>query len=225
MCSRPSRRWPTSAPKDLSRPDRRPAAGAWRRPDLRLHRAEPAGAAERHPLRARPAARPVRARNKEQRSGWLMRREIPKVKTSEGYKPMFEFMPVWDFYPDMSGQDIQQHGRLLHPRGDVALAGTSAVRPRGLLRHGHPVLPQRRGEGRQLQGPMEHETLLRAMGVKVNVNEQKADTQKYEIIVWHGPISGDVPARRPAWTSPRTRWQMRSTPRCGCSAVTSSSAT
>jgi hypothetical protein len=34
------------------------------------------------------------------------------------------------------------------------------------------------------------ETELRAMGVKVNVNEMKTETQKYEVIVWNGPISG-----------------------------------
>ena len=31
---------------------------------------------------------------------------------------------------------------------------------------------------------------LRAMGVKVNVNEMKTETMKYEVMVWHGPVDG-----------------------------------
>ena len=28
------------------------------------------------------------------------------------------------------------------------------------------------------------------MGVKVNVNEMKTETMKYEVMVWHGPVDG-----------------------------------
>jgi hypothetical protein len=50
------------------------------------------------------------------------------------------------------------------------------------------------------------EAELRTMGVKINVNEQKAETTKYEVIVWNGPVSGqflqmagvDVPEDRMA---------------------------
>ena len=112
----------------------------------------------------------------------------PKPKTLTTYMPHFEFLRCWDFYPDMSAKRIEdgdgyfvrkvmsrRQVRLLADREDffedVITSYLSA----------HTIGNYR---------PLEFETELRSMGVKVNVNEVKTETSKYEIIIWHGPIDG-----------------------------------
>lgn len=121
-------------------------------------------------------------------------------RVNESFKPMFEFLPVWDFYPDFSAKTF----------GTMDGYFTRTVMSRGQLRKladredffGDQI--RRYLMTRQVGNyrPQPFETELRAMGVKVNVNEQKAETSKYEVITWNGPISGsflqqagvDVPA-------------------------------
>lgn len=113
----------------------------------------------------------------------------PSVKKVKTYKPMFEFLPVWDFYPDMGAKIFQSMDgyftRVVMSRSQLLelckREDFFKTVIRSYLSHEGQVGNYK---------AMEHETLLREMGVRVNVNEQKPETQKYEIIVWHGPISG-----------------------------------
>ena len=103
------------------------------------------------------------------------------------YKPMFEFLPVWDFYPDMSAKTLNNMDgyftRVVMSRSQVrALANRPdffANVIKGYL--------QRNQQGNYKAQNFESE--LRSMGVKTNVNEQKSETNKYEVIVWYGPVS------------------------------------
>lgn len=112
----------------------------------------------------------------------------PMPVTATRYKPLFEFLPVWDFYPDMSAKTFAQMDgyftRVVMSRAQVrALAGRVdffADQIKTYLNR-NPV-------GNYKAQPFETE--LRAMGVKVNVNEMKSETSKYEVIVWNGPVSG-----------------------------------
>ena len=115
-------------------------------------------------------------------SGQVM--PMPKVD----YKPQFEFGSVWDWYPDMSAKTLESSDgyfwrkvmtrsqlRKLADRPDFMgdqIKKYLATHPTGNYR------------------PRTHETELRAMGVKVNVNELKSESSKFEALVWHGPISG-----------------------------------
>jgi hypothetical protein len=114
------------------------------------------------------------------------RQPAPKTKTI--YKPLFEFLPIWDFYPDMSAKTFTQMDgyftRVVMSRAQVRRL---ADRPDFFADQIKEYLNKHAvGNYR----PQLHEIELRAMGVKVNVNEMKSETMKYEVIVWHGPVSG-----------------------------------
>ena len=109
---------------------------------------------------------------------------IPQTK----YKPMYEFLPVWDFYPDMSAKTFAQMDgyftRVVMSRSQVrALADRADF-------FGDQIKKYLTRNSAGNYRPQPFETELRALGVKINVNEMKPETQKYEVIVWNGPVSG-----------------------------------
>lgn len=112
----------------------------------------------------------------------------PRVKI--GYKPQFDFLPVWDFYPDMSAKVLHQ-GDGYFTRVVMARSQVRALANRedffGEIIRGYLNRTQM-GNYR----PQPFETELRGMGVKVNVNEMKQETSKYEVIVWNGPVSAQM---------------------------------
>lgn len=116
-------------------------------------------------------------------------RGMPSVKTKTNYKPMFEFLKIWDFYPDMSAKTLDSSDgyftRVVMSRTQVReLAEREDFFKDQIKKY---LQDYRIGNYR----PQPFETELRAMGVKVNVNEVKAETSKYEIVVWHGQTSGE----------------------------------
>lgn len=118
----------------------------------------------------------------DQRSGQ------PVPMTSTRYKPQYDFLPVWDFYPDMSAKTLYAMDgyfvRKIMTRGQLR---DLAKRPDFF---GHIIKKYLADNSVGNFKPLEFETELRSMGVKINVNEQKTETSKYEILVWHGPVSG-----------------------------------
>ena len=113
----------------------------------------------------------------------------PKVTSKERFKPYMEFDTVWDIYPDMSAKTLDTMDgyfrRKVMTRSMVlALKKRMDFFPEQIDKYlkAYPVGNYR---------PMEFETELRALGVKVNVNEMKTETMKYEVMIWHGPLSGD----------------------------------
>jgi hypothetical protein len=112
----------------------------------------------------------------------------PTPKTRTAYKPQFEFLRVWDFYPDLSAKTFDSMD------GYFTRVVMSRAQVRDLARREDFFADQiteyltnhQMGNYR----PQPFETELRAMGVKVNVNEMKTETSKYEVIVWHGQTSG-----------------------------------
>ena len=115
-------------------------------------------------------------------SGQIM--PMPKV----AYKPQFEFGSIWDWYPDMSAKVLEASDghfwRKVLTRSQLRkLANRPDFFPKVIRNY---LASHETGNYR----PRIHETELRAMGVKVNVNELKSESSKYEVIVWHGPISG-----------------------------------
>jgi hypothetical protein len=113
---------------------------------------------------------------------------VPKPVKTGAYRPLFCFRPIWDFYPDMSAKTLDHMDgyftREVMSRHQVrALADRPDFFADVIKQYinAHQVGNYR---------PQEFETELRAMGVKINVNEMKTETMKYEILVWHGPIGG-----------------------------------
>lgn len=111
---------------------------------------------------------------------------MPVSKTQ--YKPQFEFLPIWDFYPDMSAKTFATMDghfiRLVMSRSQVRALANRGDFFGDMIRKYLSSNPN----GNYKAQPFETE--LRAMGVKVNVNEMKSETSKYEIIIWSGPVSG-----------------------------------
>ena len=104
------------------------------------------------------------------------------------FKPQYEFTPIWDFYPDMSAKTFTSMDghflRLVMSRSQVRkLAKRTDF-------FGKIIKDYLSGHQQGNYRAQPYETELRAMGVKINVNEMKVETQKYEIIVWHGPVDG-----------------------------------
>lgn len=112
---------------------------------------------------------------------------MPAPVTKDNYKPMFEFLPVWDFYPDMSAKTLTNMDgyfiRMVMSRSQVrALANRPDF-------FGDQIKTYLRNNAQGNFKAQPFETDLRAMGVKINVNDQKTETGKYQVIVWYGPVS------------------------------------
>lgn len=124
----------------------------------------------------------------QERTTWgmgPMGQMMPTTQTL--YKPQFEFLPVWDFYPDMSAKTFAQMDgyfiRLVMSRAQVrALANRPDFFGEIIRKH----LADKGGNYKEQQ----FESELRNMGVASIVNPAKADSGKYELTVWNGPVSG-----------------------------------
>jgi hypothetical protein len=112
----------------------------------------------------------------------------PAPQVSVRYKPQFEFLSVWDFYPDLSGKTLNDMDgyfrRLVMTRAQVRRLANRSDFFGGIIKNYLKMNPQ----GNYKAQAFEQE--LRGMGTKANVNDQKVEGNKYEIIVWHGPVSG-----------------------------------
>lgn len=107
------------------------------------------------------------------------------------YRPRFEFVPIWDYYPDMAAKTLaQMEGQfqrivmskhqliMLQQRPDffdTQIAEALRIAPNGNY--------VRRA----------YETELRSIGVQINVSE--TGRNKYEAVMWEGFVSADELAR------------------------------
>lgn len=121
---------------------------------------------------------------------WSDDDKMPMPKRIQAYKPFFEFTPVWDFYPDMAAKRLKEGSM----DGYFVRKVMSRQGLRGLAdRHDFMGDQIRKYLVIHPQGnyrPEWYESELRMMGVKANVNEQKAESTKYEVLIYHGPITG-----------------------------------
>jgi hypothetical protein len=111
---------------------------------------------------------------------------MPKAKTS--YKPMFEFVSIWDFYPDLTAKTFgSANGYFLRKVMSKSQVIKLKKRPDFFAEQIDAYLDLHpTGNYKAL----EFEWLLRVMGVRSNVNDQKPDNQRYEIKIWCGKLDG-----------------------------------
>lgn len=115
---------------------------------------------------------------------------VPVASTKTVYKPQFEFLPVWDFYPDMSAKTLNGgDGYFVRQVMSRAQVRALADRPDFFK---DQILKYLRDKSIGNYKAREFEIELRAMGVKVNVNEMKAESSKYEVISWNGKVAGTL---------------------------------
>ena len=115
--------------------------------------------------------------------------KMPVPKKIKIYKPFFEWLPVWDFYPDMSAKHFKQmDGYFVRQVFSRSQLRKLADRPDFL---GDAIKKYLSVHSLGNYKAEWYEAELRAMGVKANVNEQKPETSKYEVLCYHGSISGE----------------------------------
>jgi len=102
------------------------------------------------------------------------------------YRPQFEFVPIWDYYPDMSAKYLHQmegqFHRLIMSRQQVReLADNPQFFGEVIEKY---LTDHRTGNYKERT----YERELRTLGVKLNVNPN--DGRKYEIYVYDGFLQG-----------------------------------
>lgn len=126
-------------------------------------------------------------------------REVPKTVWRFGsdgqpepvpvtlYKPQYEVTSVWDFYPDMSGRRLPGDGyyiRMVMGKAEFRALG----RRKDFFEDQVKKVIRNNPRGEYTQ--QEFEAELRSIGTKAHVNDMsRGDQGKYEVIVWHGPVS------------------------------------
>ena len=114
--------------------------------------------------------------------------QLPVPKAIASYKPVFEFVPVWEFYPDLAAKTFASMDgyflrKVMSKSQVMALSKRSDFFKEQIARYlsAYPVGNYK---------PLEFEQELRVMGVRTNVNDQKADSQKYQLLIWVGKLDG-----------------------------------
>ena len=121
---------------------------------------------------------------------WDTTGRVPVPKRATIYKPVFEWVSIWDFYPYMAAKRFKQMDGYFM-RHVMSKSQVLALKDK----HGFFAEQIDQYLARHEVGnyrPDWFETELRAMGVKAHVNEQKVETTKYELLAYHGPVSGST---------------------------------
>lgn len=126
------------------------------------------------------------SRNQVQRQWTKNGTGLPTPTTVNVLRPQFEFIPIWDYYPDMSAKYLHkldgQFTRHVFTRQQVReLAERDDFFGDIIKKYLHD---HQKGNYKRRT----YESELRALGNQINVNDQ--DGRKYEIIIWDGYISG-----------------------------------
>lgn len=108
------------------------------------------------------------------------------AKTRTVYRPRFEFVPIWEYYPDMSAKSLDQmEGQFQRPVMSRHQLSKLRDRPdfiEGQITAAMMQYPQGNYVRRSF------ETEMRSQGVQANVAE--AGRNKYEAWIWDGFLSG-----------------------------------
>jgi hypothetical protein len=111
-----------------------------------------------------------------------------KPSEREIRKPLYEFVSVWDFYPDMSAKTLGSgDGYFIRKVLGRADFRKLADRPDFMADQVKKYLNQF-PKGNYVAKPFELD--LKTMGTKANVNELRTDPHgKYEVIIWKGLVT------------------------------------
>lgn len=136
---------------------------------------------------------------KVEQSGWFLQAPAapgqqaqfqPVTKTL--YKPQYDFLSVWDFYPDMSARSLPGEGYFVRKVLGRAALRKLADRPDFFATQVKQVLVQYTGGNYKAKS---WETELRTMGTAINSDQtsnQSSGREKFEIIIWKGPVSANT---------------------------------
>lgn len=124
---------------------------------------------------------------------WGIRNGQVVAEKVKRYLPQFEFLPVWDFYPDMSSKSFQTDldgyfTRLVMSKSQLRKLSQRSDFFKDVVKRYIADYPQ--GDYK----PKSFETELKNMSTRSNVSDfdKDASSRKYELIVWYGPVSASV---------------------------------
>ncbi len=118
---------------------------------------------------------------------WQFDGQVPQRVTEIKYKPQFEFVSVWDFFPDMNAKNLTSEGgyfvrRIMSRQQVRKLAERQGFFPE-IIRE-YLATDGVKGDYK----PRQIDTELRNMGVQSNVNAQPKESGRYEVLTWYGPV-------------------------------------
>lgn len=137
-------------------------------------------------------------------SGWMLQVQAgvdPQGNPSPGqfkpvtrdiYKPQFDFLPVWDFYPDMSARDLPGEGYFVRKILGRSALRKLADRPDFFGNQVKAVLTNVPGGNFRAKS---WETELKTMGLATTSESTSAAAsgrEKYEVVIWKGPVSAQT---------------------------------
>lgn len=138
---------------------------------------------------------------KVQTSGWVLQAQEtqnPDGSISPGgfqpvqrdvYKPQYDFLSVWDFYPDMTARSLPGEGYFVRKILGRSALRRLADRPDFFDRMVREVLVQMPNGNYKARS---WETQLKTIGLSVHADSQTSQAsgrEKYEVIIWKGPVS------------------------------------
>lgn len=139
-----------------------------------------------------------------QQSGWMMKAEPTtnpdgsvspasfQPVTRDIYKPHYEHLPVWDFYPDMSARRLPGEGYFVRKVLGRSKFRKLADRPDFFADKIKEVIKLTPGGNYKMRS---FENDLRAIGLSIHAESTSAQSngrEKFEIIIWKGPISAQT---------------------------------
>ena len=126
-------------------------------------------------------------------SGWILQADQGfKPETRTEYKPQYDHLPVWDFYPDMSARSLPGEGYFVRKVLGRSALRKLADRPDFLGSQVKTAITRHPGGNYK---PKSWETELKTMGTATQsetASNQASGREKYEIIVWKGPVSAQT---------------------------------
>lgn len=126
----------------------------------------------------------------DKRVQWTYANGGPVATETDNRKPMFEFLPIWDFYPDMSAKTFKQmDGYFIRTVMSRAQLRDLARRPDFF---GDVIKSYLNTNTQGNYKARNFETLLKSLGNRSETSDQirSEGGGRYEIISWHGPVSG-----------------------------------
>ena len=108
------------------------------------------------------------------------------------YKPQYEHLSVWDFYPDMSARNLPGEGYFVRKVLGRAALRRLVDRPDFFPAQIRQVLTQLPGGNYQAKS---WETELKTIGLSIHTQQNSTQTsgrEKFEVIIWKGPVSAQT---------------------------------
>lgn len=112
----------------------------------------------------------------------------PTIEQQTVFRPVFEFVPVWDYYPDMAAKRFQDQDGYYIRKVLTRSEFRKLADREDMFSEQIKYCIKRWSDGNYK--PQGFETELRSMGLSEAISNDTTTANKYEVIIYHGNISG-----------------------------------